>query len=78
MREQISPNTYVTDRPNKLMAMTMTKLMCNWTPHCDIMTCPHRTPHFPMVSKNNKPQCQQKGAYCYPKEHSVHCVIVKN
>jgi len=55
----------------------MKKVMCNWTPHCEIMSCPHRIPHLPMVSKDNRPQCQKKGAYCYSKERAVNCVEVK-
>ena len=54
----------------------MNKVMCNWSPHCDIETCPHRTPHYPMVGKNNHPQCQQKNTYCYSKEKNVNCVKV--
>ncbi len=56
----------------------MHQVMCNWSPHCDIETCPHKTPHYPMVGRNNRPQCNQKNVYCYRKEIKVNCVRVKS
>jgi len=55
----------------------MDKVICNWSPHCDIEACPHKIPHYPMVGKNNKPQHQEKDTYCFIKDKMVKCVLVK-
>jgi len=51
-------------------------VMCNWAPHCDVESCPHKIPHYPRSGRNH-PQCIGKNIYCFFKKRSVECVEVK-
>ncbi len=57
----------------------MNKVMCNWSPHCDSKTCPHKIPHYshPTPTSGSTPQCEDKNTYCYSQERAVNCVEVK-
>jgi len=59
--------------------MTDNKVMCNWAPHCENIYCVHRHPHsaYPNPSKNGKPQCEDKGVFCYSENRDVNCVEVR-
>ena len=52
------------------------RVMCNLSPHCALNTCPHKTPHIPMVG-NQHPNCQDEDTYCYWQDRPVNCVEVK-
>ncbi len=57
----------------------MTRVMCNWVPHCENIYCVHRYPHnsYPSASKNRNPECEDKGVFCQSENRAVNCVPVK-
>uniref|UniRef100_A0A6M3IPS2 Uncharacterized protein n=1 Tax=viral metagenome TaxID=1070528 RepID=A0A6M3IPS2_9ZZZZ len=55
--------------------MKITKVMCNWAPHCENRYCTHGHPHTP-DKVDQKYKCNQAKNWCPSEDEWVRCVKV--